>query len=560
MRRFLTLTTLLVVLAISAVAMAIWGWSAEAGALGLSVSDIFYRSLGAISLLYFYEDSATFNGDWRIEVARWLGAATFAVIGAKAVMALLSRQVAEFGGRFRRGHLMIIGDHPVARSMAEAAGMARFKTTWITDSAAAEAPVTGVLVVQRRWNRENANLFGAPHARKCLVSFNDEARLIAAVRDLRLVSLTVPVVMNCPDPWFAERMDELENISGVRIVSEAQLALRSLHWMHPPFLIARNLGHERIHAVMLGFGRGGEAALSDLLLSSLTTFLGRPRVTIFDPRAAEIRASLTMRCPDLTGSVDIDVIDPGFRYDSRIVPREALEVVHDQCPITVAYVCLDTDQRSLAAAISLQALFRREGWTTGPIFTRVSARGALPDQGSVREAGQSAGLVSFGSMYDFAAGIGLFETDPDGLPRRFHEAYRRAAPNHAAANLPWEALSEEHRESNRRLVTHLPAKLASAGFDLEGWLVDHPSLAANGRRLDAPDFAADADLLERLAILEHDRWMMERRLGGWRPGAARDNLRRIHPDLKPYDMLTEHSKQYDREIIMAAAAALKAAE
>jgi hypothetical protein len=118
-------------------------------------------------------------------------------------------------------------------------------------------------------------------------------------------------------------------------------------------------------------------------------------------------------------------------------------------------------------------------------------------------------------------------------------------------------LSEEHRESNRRLVTHLPAKLASAGFDLENWLTDHPSLAANGRRLDAPDFAADPDLLERLAILEHDRWMIERRLGGWRPGPARDNLRRIHPDLKPYDDLTEHSKQYDREIILAAAAALR---
>jgi hypothetical protein len=441
--------------------------------------------------------------------------------------------------------------------MAEAAGMARVKTTWITDSAAAESPVSGVLVVPRRWNRETAEAFGAAHARKCLVSFIDEARLIAAVRDLRLVSQTVPVVMNCPDPWFAERMDELENISGVRIVSEAQLALRSLHWMHPPFLIARNLGHDRIHAVILGFGRGGEAALSDLLLSSLTTFLGRPRVTIFDPRADEIRASLAMRCPDLGGSVDIEVIDPGFRHDSRIVPREALEVVHAKCPITIAYVCLDTDPRSLAAAISLQALFRREGWTTGPIFTRVSARGALPDQGSVREAGQSAGLVSFGSMYDFAAGIGLFETDPDALPRRFHEAYRRAAPNHAAANLPWEALSEEHRESNRRLVTHLPAKLASAGFDLESWLGDHPSLAANGRRLDAPDFAADPELLERLAILEHDRWMMERRLGGWRAGKARDNLRRIHPDLKPFDDLTEHSKQYDREMILAAAAALR---
>ncbi|MGL4543389.1 MAG: RyR domain-containing protein, partial [Polymorphobacter sp.] len=408
---------------------------------------------------------------------------------------------------------------------------------------------------------ELAETFGAARARQCLVAFADEARLIAAVRDLRQAARRVPVVMNCADPWFAERMDELENISGVRIVSEAQLALRALHWSHPPFLAAKALGQKRIHAVMLGFGRGGEAAMTDLLLSSLVTFLGKPRLTIIDPRALEIEASLALRCPDLRGSVDIVLIDPGFSYDSRIVPRAALAAAHDDVPITLVYVNLENDQRSLAAAISMQSLVRRQGWTIGPIFTRVSAHGALPDQGIAGEVGQSAGLISFGSMYDFAAGIGLFESDPDALPRQFHESYRRGAPEHAAANMPWEDLREEHRESNRRLVMHLPAKLASSGFDLRLW-IDAQAAPGNfdpgGKNLSSvPSFAADPVLLERLAELEHERWMMERRLGGWQPGDKRDNVRRIHPDLRPYADLSEHSKQFDREIIIAAAAALQ---
>ncbi|MGL4542942.1 MAG: hypothetical protein ACRCUI_10580, partial [Polymorphobacter sp.] len=185
MRRFLNLTTVLVVLAISSVAFAIWGWSVQADALALTTSDILYRAFGSITLLTFYEDASTFNNEWRVEVARWLGLATFSVIGAKAVMLLLSKQLAEIGGRQRSGHLLIVGDHGVARWVAEAAGGRGVVTTWITDSLAPEPEINGVLVVERRWDAELAETFGAARARQCLVAFADETRLIAAVRDLR---------------------------------------------------------------------------------------------------------------------------------------------------------------------------------------------------------------------------------------------------------------------------------------------------------------------------------------------------------------------------------------
>ena len=125
MRRFLNLTVLLVVLATSSVIFAIWGWSHQAAALELTTSDILYRAFGSITLLTFYEDASSFNHDWRVEVARCLGLATFAVIGAKAVMLLLAKQLPENGGRQRSGHLLIVGDHGVARWVAEPAGARR---------------------------------------------------------------------------------------------------------------------------------------------------------------------------------------------------------------------------------------------------------------------------------------------------------------------------------------------------------------------------------------------------------------------------------------------------
>jgi transposase InsO family protein len=126
------------------------------------------------------------------------------------------------------------------------------------------------------------------------------------------------------------------------------------------------------------------------------------------------------------------------------------------------------------------------------------------------------------------------------------------APDHAVANLPWDQLTEEMHESNRRLMIHLPAKLASAGVDLAHWL--GTGLPADGIAI--PDLRRDPARLEQLAELEHHRWMAERRLSGWQHGPTRDNLRRRHPDLVPWDQLPEASRRFDREIVLATLEAL----
>ena len=52
--------------------------------------------------------------------------------------------------------------------------------------------------------------------------------------------------------------------------------------------------------------------------------------------------------------------------------------------------------------------------------------------------------------------------------------------------------------------------------------------------------------VEYLAYLEHRRWMEERLRNGWTWGEKRDDARRTHPDLVPYDELGEASKALDR--------------
>lgn len=54
------------------------------------------------------------------------------------------------------------------------------------------------------------------------------------------------------------------------------------------------------------------------------------------------------------------------------------------------------------------------------------------------------------------------------------------------------------------------------------------------------------ELGEQLARNTHEVWAASRLREGWRYGPVRDDARREHPCLVPYEELSEEEKEYDR--------------
>ena len=72
--------------------------------------------------------------------------------------------------------------------------------------------------------------------------------------------------------------------------------------------------------------------------------------------------------------------------------------------------------------------------------------------------------------------------------------------------------------------------------------------------IDTSDITLDeglTSLVEQMARNVHEVWAQSRISQGWTWGPQRDDALKTHPDLVPYEDLTEVEKQYDRDTATA---------
>ncbi len=106
---------------------------------------------------------------------------------------------------------------------------------------------------------------------------------------------------------------------------------------------------------------------------------------------------------------------------------------------------------------------------------------------------------------------------------------------------PYQRLSDLEKEQNRLAVRDIPAKLACIGY------VMIPA-RSNELPFEFPDDQRD---LEKLAELEHERWMRVKQASGWRYEAMTDKARNVHEAMLPWAELPESQKEKDRTLVRA---------
>lgn len=148
--------------------------------------------------------------------------------------------------------------------------------------------------------------------------------------------------------------------------------------------------------------------------------------------------------------------------------------------------------------------------------------------------------IKFFGNLDYVCKIELITGETqDKLAKAIHIDYLQiqkemAASESAAYKTPWEDLSENAKSANRTQADHIIYKLI-----ITGKLVT-----------DIKNIQFSAEEVEELAIAEHRRWEAHRYVSGWDFGETRDDLRKLHPSIIPWEALPEPEKQKDRDTIL----------
>ncbi len=336
----------------------------------------------------------------------------------------------------------------------------------------------------------------------------------------------LPVVLLYGDIIPSEALNRLaddlsaSDLIAPRIFSMPGRAARLLFNRYPLHAYARASAGEALHILIAGFGALGKAIA--LQFMHLAHYGGpRGRITILDPNPSMRGERFISSYPQACNICDIDFQELG---------RPTL----DAGPaVTGAYICLEAQSETIRTSRKLRKLFLEYGWSP-PIFPHLN--NFQPSTNPHDWDGQT---LPFSTSDHVRAVARMLDNRGDEQAETIHNYYRDSIVSQGQdldatpAGRPWDGLDESYREASRHQADHLEAKLAAIG--------------CRSVPEEQSGFFAFTHLeVEKLALIEHDRWSADRSLAGWVYGPERDNTRKIHPQLVPYAELSKAMKDLDR--------------
>ena len=304
----------------------------------------------------------------------------------------------------------------------------------------------------------------------------------------------------------------------------------------------------KVHLIILGFGCMGRTLA--VKAAQLGQFANRKKmlISVIDHNAKVNQAALLFHHPFIE-----DVVDFEF-FQQEVLSPETRKQIEKWCieadRIVNVVVCFDNPSIVYDTVFNLMHVFNRSN-------VRVAVRANDPD--SFKFLLRGAGTTKYKDLriQPFGLDKGL-ETliNPENVEAEkfavdIHKAYVELIFEEESKNpnqtgkvetrdelKSWDNLKEDFRESNRQQAVHMYFKVRACGYEIVALNDPHPSIE---------EF--EKGLSDVLAIMEHDRWVAERKVNNWKFGDPSDKANRINKNLVDWDKLEPKIQQYDYDAV-----------
>jgi hypothetical protein len=322
--------------------------------------------------------------------------------------------------------------------------------------------------------------------------------------------------------------------------------------------LAHQLEQDRVHVVFFGFDAAAEAVAERVLMSLWSAHFEPPRLTVLTPNPEGAEAGFRARHREAFTHPQVWGADVAFRpfdWDAASIGAELLDSVEqERGKPTAIVVSTGADPGNIHLAIALKrACNHRIRWPV-PIYMRETSQSEFSQQYAKGDETEELDvyLLAFGAHQIHATRQRVIDGQLDQGAAIAHEHYNKGLGKKdpmsmrelQSAMKDWSDVLETYRAANRAVSDAAMTKVWDAG-----WRPAHKEEKGDT----APNVTPE--LMEQMARREHDRWMAERLMSGWRPtaaGEARNNDLMAHDKLVAWEALSENDRNNDVVQVRAA--------
>jgi hypothetical protein len=340
------------------------------------------------------------------------------------------------------------------------------------------------------------------------------------------------------------REDELFTISpnfSLTLFNIYEKAARLLFHKYPLDKIAETVNKDTspIHLVVMGFNEMGQNIILQAVRLSSYANEEKVHITIIDKDVEEKKKAflrifrlISEVCTLNFESIEINESEQIW----KVLKKD------ERPPISMIIICPENDSAGLIYARSLLPYLSGHRTSRGlkiPIFIhmRFDAGLAVILQ-TDRQFIKDNFIQPFGMINQSCTRELVVDDSLSNLARTFHNYYNMEKQE--KDRIKWEKLSETLKDSNLQQADHIPIKVRAVGCDI--------------RKLEAQkrvSFNFTEEEIELLSRMEHNRWIIERKLKGYTHAYIEktNHKTKQSPNLVSYDELSEENKDYNRKAI-----------
>jgi hypothetical protein len=287
-----------------------------------------------------------------------------------------------------------------------------------------------------------------------------------------------------------------------------------------------------VQILIIGFGNAGEALALQTALTGHYINGKKPQVLIIDRMAKEKVPDFLERYPAFKDYCDLKYL--ALEGNSPQLLQHIVKYLEDPLAFTTMVLCFDNKTHNMLLGLQLESIKRNETDHPLQVFVRTNDNEPFADF--------SQNIKSYGLPSKVCSQEVIIGGDLDRKVQAIHADYlkkRKIASDFGTreADVCWENLSQEFKDSNRKVADHIGVKVRGIGCRIVA--------------LNDPQPAAIFSIkeIETLAELEHRRWNAERSLAGWTFSNKKNDKTRQTPYLTDWSNLSGDIKRYDRDSV-----------